>query len=460
MTKRRGRTTEAAVCAVLLAAACARLESEAPPQFSDASMDARAEVDALPEAPAAEARPGPEAAVAACAGRGQMLPLAGAVPGTRVAVGPSVAKYGPASVDVGGCGPSGRGYSPHRLQPESKTCTSPYVWTGSGATFLGEDLLVAGFGDSAPRSGFGMARVRWSPPEKPRDAELSSFRIALPSVEIVVTRDVASEGARLHVSGSANPSPRAIVVSFDLAAAEPSPPPDTHVVVHEEPRLVSFDDLAVRGDGSFWASGRTGDGGLAITRFGKNELPDTTFGEQGFVSFPGATDVRATKVLALADGGVLVGAVTAAGDASVRRVTAAGVLDTRYGQGGVVRAPFPVGGLVHEGRAQLALERSGAVRFAGADPTETGRDPQGNLLRAVKVARVLPDGALDMSFGEAGLARAVSVTGGGTEPSAELLVLLEGSDDLDACAGKLAVGLVASTPGTSSYGGFLGTMVP
>ena len=292
-----------AVGALLVAAACGRLEVD-PSLDVGAATDADTQEDAFDAAGRDDAATEDAVTPTSCPDRGSLSPfraLASRTP--SLAVGAGIAAYGPAEVDVGGCGPSAQGTSPIRLEPAyAFTCTTAQWWTGSGAAFVGDDLLVAGFSGGATGESFGMLRVRWPAPEAGIVAEKALFSVRLPSGASVHTRAVAREGARLHVSGSTLPEQRAIVASLDVAKANPGSG-DLRLTAYEEPRLVSFDDLAGRGDGTFWASGRTADGGLALVRFGKDETPDATFGEQGLFAVPGASDVRATKVLALADGG-------------------------------------------------------------------------------------------------------------------------------------------------------------
>ena len=139
-------------------------------------------------------------------------------------------------------------------------------------------------------------------------------------------------------------------------------------------------------------------------------------------------------------------------------MAAAGALDAAYGGGGVLRSPFPVGGQILEGRAQLVLERSGAARFAGIDPVDAGTGPRGEPVQPVRVTRLLPSGALDVGFGESGTARTTFEL-----PPGRPLVLLEASDEVDVCAGKLVVGVFTtneSPNGGRPAGGGVAILVP
>jgi uncharacterized delta-60 repeat protein len=96
---------------------------------------------------------------------------------------------------------------------------------------------------------------------------------------------------------------------------------------------------------------------------------------------------------------------------SVARLTSSGARDRSFGEGGIVRLGFSV--------ADIAVQADGRIVAAGSEPRSGSPGA-----RAMLVARLLPDGRLDASFGEAGTetielgqpreeARAVAIGGAG-----------------------------------------------
>lgn len=454
-----------------VAAACGRIEGTIVPGEGDGPLDAAEVTDSTSVVEASLS----DAGVTSCARRGASALLypwrSWVFPpvGPSLVVSPSVVvQTGPTVVSAEACGPSGRNPAPAILGPSllsparfAATCagSGSGPLTGTGLALLRDAEAVAAAVQGTAPATFHLVHLRWPDADASVRFEPHQFGVGSAAGGVAYAHAIEPEGSRLRVAGGTGTDPRAVVASFDLAAAEAQQPePALKLVEYVEPRLVSFDVLSRRGDGTFWASGRTAGGALAVVRFGKDELPDAAFGDRGLLVVPGTADVRATKVLALADGGALLGAVTGAGEATVRRVTAAGALDTSYGGGGVLRSPWLVGGHILEGRAQLVLERSGAVRFAGIDTVDAGTGPRGEPVQPVRVTRFLPSGAVDVEFGESGTARTSFEL-----PPGRPLVLLEASEELDACAGKLVVGVFTtneSPNGGRPAGGGVATLVP
>lgn len=155
--------------------------------------------------------------------------------------------------------------------------------------------------------------------------------------------------------------------------------------------------LARMADGRLVVAGTTGDFGtvdVAVVRLLADGSPDPSFGRNGRASFDvaGAAEY-VDDLLVLADGRIVV--VGAAGDpgstrlrAFVARLTSAGRLDVSFGVGGLVRT---------ESEAAVAVARDAAGRLviAGTQLTSDGTP-------APAVTRLLPDGAPDALFAEAG----------------------------------------------------------
>jgi uncharacterized delta-60 repeat protein len=157
--------------------------------------------------------------------------------------------------------------------------------------------------------------------------------------------------------------------------------------------------VAVAPDGGILVAGDGGEGGGAIVRFKAGGRLDRPYGGgAGYVALPGVSGINAMAVAS--DGG----AAVLSQRQTLTRVTAAGVLDTSFGAGGTVSLPAL-------GPAFEPLHLW-SVAFL----------PNGDLLAAgirfgsprMVVVRLLPDGAVDPSFGEGGL----TTLGFGSNPNA------------------------------------------
>ncbi len=158
------------------------------------------------------------------------------------------------------------------------------------------------------------------------------------------------------------------------------------------PAALAVDDAGrILVAGSVPSNGATGRD-FGVLRFLPNGQPDLAFGIGGRVTTPvTAQDDSAGCLVVLTDGRIVVGGV--GGDArhaypTLARYLTTGALDPTFGMGGVARVP--------------ELPKSQGVRclFATAGGTLTLVD-YGR--RYTRVARLLPDGALDRSFGRRGL---------------------------------------------------------
>src|SRR4051794_27502223 len=134
---------------------------------------------------------------------------------------------------------------------------------------------------------------------------------------------------------------------------------------------------------------------------------DTTFGSAGIarVSVPGLALTALTRALVQVDGKVVVAGSQpdTAGTMVVARLNTNGTLDTSFGNGaGFVKPGLGAAsadvvgawGFPGLGRGQIALLATGKIVVTGADATGT----------KVAVARLMPDGSLDSTFGSSGIA--------------------------------------------------------
>lgn len=170
--------------------------------------------------------------------------------------------------------------------------------------------------------------------------------------------------------------------------------------------------LAVGPDGRAVLAGvsdRSGSRDFALTRHNPDGSLDRTFGEDGLVVLPIrplTTDV-ARGVVLLPDGGILAAGVTyddtvslrAHGDFMLARYTPAGRLDPGFGMGGVVTTTF--GPESYDEPYAVALQPDGRIVLGGVSNTGGG---VGTLFGAdnLALARYLPNGLLDPSFGNGG----------------------------------------------------------
>lgn len=171
----------------------------------------------------------------------------------------------------------------------------------------------------------------------------------------------------------------------------------TMTQVLEDKRSAST-DIIVLEDGKVLASGtydNFGRPGLVVVRYNPDGSVDTSFGEEGFaLTFFADTQVEGvTNTMALQSDGkiVLSGYSTSAVnyDMGLARLTADGKIDSSFGNNGSLLISLSDG---HDYAYDMAIQDDDNIVLAG---------------RADKgcVVRLLPDGQLDSSFGDNGVAR-------------------------------------------------------
>lgn len=182
--------------------------------------------------------------------------------------------------------------------------------------------------------------------------------------------------------------------------------------------------VAVTSDGGILVAGENGYArGGAVVRFRRDGLLDRSFGGgSGYVEVPGASGINSLAVDG-AGGSALLSQRT-----TVTRITANGAIDTSFGQGGSVALP------------QLG------PAFASLHFWSLTTLPDGGLLAAgirfgsprMVVVRLLPNGSLDPAFGDGGLA----IVGFGRNPNSGALAMAVQSND-DIILGGYAHGVPA-----------------
>ena len=158
------------------------------------------------------------------------------------------------------------------------------------------------------------------------------------------------------------------------------------------------DGVVVQPNGAIVIAGTSCGGDFLVARYNPDGSPDTTFDGDGRICIDvgaGSAD-RGEEVLLLSDGRLLVGG-TSAGNFALVRLNANGSLDPSFGNGG--RATYDFGST--EELRDIALGPDGTIVMAGMTsipgcplaPVDQGQTV------AVAVARALPNGAPDPSFG-------------------------------------------------------------
>ncbi|HKE20466.1 MAG TPA: hypothetical protein VKB80_36585, partial [Kofleriaceae bacterium] len=165
--------------------------------------------------------------------------------------------------------------------------------------------------------------------------------------------------------------------------------------------------VAIQPDGRIVVVGVTSVGGqddFAVNRYLAGGALDTSFGGDGKVAtdFSGSVD-RARAVLVQPDGRIVVAGhaatVTPLGgdnDFAVARYTSAGVLDAGFGTGG--RVTIDIGGRT-DLAAAAALQPDGRILVAGRVADGGGDDPD------IGLVRLAANGTRDASFGTQGVVR-------------------------------------------------------
>ncbi len=185
----------------------------------------------------------------------------------------------------------------------------------------------------------------------------------------------------------------------------------------------SAQDMLVQPDGKFVLVGYTGERpmtDLAMTRYNADGTLDTSFGEEGKVILNVADEDFGVSVKRQEDGKLLVAGTTglySGWDFLLVRFNEDGSLDGSFGSGGIVQTSFTK----HFDVAfDIELQSDGKIVVAGLTEFTTA------------LARYHPDGTLDTSFGEAGLV--MSSFGKGASRAFALEV---GVDDSLVIAGSL-----------------------
>jgi uncharacterized delta-60 repeat protein len=158
------------------------------------------------------------------------------------------------------------------------------------------------------------------------------------------------------------------------------------------PQSFAAYDAALQADGKLVIAGTYGPPGsldFGLVRLLPSGAPDPSFGGDGLVNVDFGGDERGTSLILLTDGRVIVGG-SRNSDVALARYLADGSVDATFGTGGLATADPGAS----DSAAGLILLPNGNLIVAGSRGASSAAD--------FFLARFLPDGALDTSFGYGG----------------------------------------------------------
>jgi uncharacterized delta-60 repeat protein len=216
-----------------------------------------------------------------------------------------------------------------------------------------------------------------------------------------------------------------------------------------------------------WASGATGYD-MAVVRLLQDGSRDTTFNSTGRATIPfdfaGTGDVDQSDAVMVDDAGrIIVGGIAETQLSSygfaLARLLPNGTLDNNFNADGRATIDFDLGGTDSDVSYTSMLTRDGKIVMVGATDTSSGPTPSYD----VAVARVLPDGSPDPSFGIGGkvvvpfdlVANGTDVAYGVAEDSAGRIVVAgTGIADASSNSRGLAFRLMPTGALDESFGAF------
>jgi len=214
------------------------------------------------------------------------------------------------------------------------------------------------------------------------------------------------------------------------------------LLLSQFPGSFTIGDVALQPDGKLLIAGRKWNAtyDFMLVRLLPDGTPDPTFDGDGLVTSDFGAYETGASVLVLADGRILLGGYReqgSAADFALVRYLPNGAVDTTFGNGGLVIADS---GAAEIGEQLIRLP-NGNLLLAGFT-NDAGAGAHDFLL-----ARFLPDGAIDTSFGTAGFLR----TGFSQDSTDECHAVAVAGPDLVLTAGTSIGGNPASDFGLARY---------
>jgi uncharacterized delta-60 repeat protein len=235
------------------------------------------------------------------------------------------------------------------------------------------------------------------------------------------------------------------VVRIDFSGESSASARVKSIVQQSDGKLVAAGSVAYMG---WWDYGDFGGHDMMLVRIDAAGRVDSGFGKNGRVLLD-PTEVGSSEIRWLTQqvDGSLVAAGSVGSDMAVVRLTREGVLDTSFGSAGfVVVAPEGPAGAMSIANA-VALQADGKILVGGTFQSGCDReDPACKEFFEAIVARLNPDGSLDLGFGVGGIV-ALDVPGTHTdiaagglliEPSGTILVAGGTESDNDSRYGFVA----------------------
>ncbi len=212
-----------------------------------------------------------------------------------------------------------------------------------------------------------------------------------------VVNDIAVQtDGKLVVTGRTGPSPYDVFVArFDTdGTLDTTFAGGAGFTIFDDGATEWGNGVAIQASGAIVVGGRSGSGGL-VMRYTSAGVLDTTFAGDG--SFTDAGLEQVYDIAIQADGKI-VAAGEEGSSMAVTRITTTGAFDTTFDGDGVASTLFGLtGGSYAYGRA-IAVQPDGNIVVTG-DAADYAPSNSRDQIASTNVARFLPTGALDPSFG-------------------------------------------------------------
>lgn len=202
--------------------------------------------------------------------------------------------------------------------------------------------------------------------------------------------------ARLNRDGSLDPSfgfgGKSVFDGFDNGSMGAATAIVSRVLVQPDGKIVAIGT-------AFWQAGN--EAYYAAMRMNSDGSPDASFGAAGgFVAFGiGTSTYQWANGAALQTDGKVILVGSALGDYAIVRLNANGSIDTAFGGGGAQIVGFDYGGNLDDTATDVVVQSDGRIVIGGRSDIDSRTSANAGDMSAT---RLLPNGALDTSFGSGG----------------------------------------------------------